>query len=137
MEILKSSLKQIPEADRVKGRVYGVDESISGTLDCVAIYGGFNKSIRNVEWKRWFELPESMLPVREVMPEEFELKQGEWEYDSPLHECWSDISKLTISDSIRFRRFKVIPPQSRSIPHYPCWHEGGAIGVLEGCDCDI
>jgi hypothetical protein len=121
MEILKSSLKQIPEADRVKGRVYGVGDVMDWHLVKVAIFNNGNKDISGSSWKFWFELPESMLPVREVevMPDEFELKQGEWEYDSPLHECWSDISKLTRAGSLRFRRFKVIstnPAQSLTIP---------------------
>jgi hypothetical protein len=119
MEILKSSLKQVPEADRVKGRVYGVGDDLSGELESISIFESGHTSIHGTHFDFWFELPESMLPVREVMPEEFELKQGEWEYDSPLHECWSDISKLTIADSLRFRRFKVIstnPAQTLNIP---------------------
>ena len=121
MEILKSSLKQVLENERVKGRVYGVADDLNGVLDVSAIFNYGNKSATNTHWKFWFELPESMLPVREVevMPEEFKLKQGEWQYDSPLHECWSDISKLTRAGSLRFRRFKPIstnPAQSLSIP---------------------
>jgi hypothetical protein len=71
MEILKSSLKQVPEADRVKGRVYGVSDDLNGGLEISAIFNYGNKSATNTHWKHWFELPESMLPVREVevMPE--------------------------------------------------------------------
>jgi hypothetical protein len=71
MEILKSSLKQVPEAERVKGRVYGVGDTLDGKLEVLAIFGYVNRSIFGVHWNFWFELPESMLPVREVevMPE--------------------------------------------------------------------
>ena len=121
MDILKSSLKQVPENERVKGRVYGTSDILGGELTGVDIFKCDNRCATGTRWKHWFELPESMLPVREVevMPEEFELKQGEWQYDSPLHECWSDISKLTRAGSLRFRRFKPIstnPAQSLSIP---------------------
>jgi hypothetical protein len=66
MEILKSSLKQIPEAERVKGRVYGVGDVMDWHLLKVAIFNNGNKDISGSLWKFWFELPESMLPT--VMP---------------------------------------------------------------------
>jgi hypothetical protein len=71
MEILKSSLKQVPENERVKGRVYGVSDDLNGGLEISAIFNYGNKSATNTHWKFWFELPESMLPVCEVevMPE--------------------------------------------------------------------
>jgi hypothetical protein len=71
MEILKSSLKQVPEADRVKGRVYGVADDLKGELTMASIFSHLNKSVTDTHWSFWFELPESMLPVRkvEVMPE--------------------------------------------------------------------
>jgi len=121
MEILISSLKQVPENERVKGRVYGVSDDLNGELESITIFKSGHTSIHGGHFNYWFDLPESMLPVRgvEVMPEKFELKQGEWQYDSPLHECWSDISKLTSAGSLRFRRFKPIslnPAQTLSIP---------------------
>jgi hypothetical protein len=76
--IQKSELTQVPVEQRVPGRVYGVDENLEGILDVVAIYKDNNQSVRGVTWNYWFALPESMLPVREL-PDEFELKQGEWE----------------------------------------------------------
>jgi hypothetical protein len=71
MEILKSSLKQVPENERVKGRVYGVADDMNGGLEISAIFNYGNKSATNTHWKHWFALPESMLPTREVevMPE--------------------------------------------------------------------
>jgi hypothetical protein len=71
MEILKSSLKQVPENERVKGRVYGVADDMNGGLEISAIFNYGNKSATNTHWKFWFELPESILPTREVevMPE--------------------------------------------------------------------
>jgi hypothetical protein len=67
MEILKSSLKQVPENERVKGRVYGVSYSLEGKLDAVALFESGNTSMYSSHWDFWFELPESMLPT--VMPE--------------------------------------------------------------------
>jgi hypothetical protein len=74
MEILKSSLKQVPENERVKGRVYGVADymdSTNGELTITAIFNYGNTAKGNTHWNHWFELPESMLPTREVevMPE--------------------------------------------------------------------
>jgi hypothetical protein len=71
MEILKSSLKQVPEADRVKGRVYGVADDLNGELESISIFESGHTSIHGTHFDFWFELPESMLPVRkvEVMPE--------------------------------------------------------------------
>jgi hypothetical protein len=70
MEILKSSLKQVPENERVKGRVYGVGYDLYGYLYNVDFNKNGNYGVRDC-WDYWFELPESMLPVREVevMPE--------------------------------------------------------------------
>jgi len=71
MEILKSSLKQVPENERVKGWVYGVSDSINGQLERVAIFSHGDTPMHGVHWNHWFEIPESMIPVREVevMPE--------------------------------------------------------------------
>jgi hypothetical protein len=77
MEILKSSLKQVPEAERVKGRVYGVADVMDGQLENVAIFMSGNSSIRGFHFNFWFELPESMLPTG--MPE----VGKEYEFDSP------------------------------------------------------
>jgi len=118
MEILKSSLKQVPEADRVKGRVYGVADDLNGELTLTSIFSHLNKSATDTRWRYWFELPESMLPTREVevMPEEFELKQGEWEYYSPWHNGWRNISSFTGNESFPFRKVRLNPAQSLSIP---------------------
>jgi hypothetical protein len=67
MEILKSSLKQVPENERVKGRVYGVADGLDGELGLMVFYDHAGKDSCGVYWKYWFELPESMLPT--VMPE--------------------------------------------------------------------
>jgi len=81
MEILKSSLKQVPEADRVNGRVYGVADDLNGELESISIFESGHTSIHGTHFDFWFELPESMLPVRkvEVMPEvgrEYEFSTG-------------------------------------------------------------
>jgi len=69
MEVLKKDLRQVPENERVKGRVYGVADELVGKLDICAIYKQSDISNREERWNYWLELPESMLPVREVMPE--------------------------------------------------------------------
>jgi hypothetical protein len=77
MEILKSSLKQVPENERVKGRVYGVSDDLEGKLEVAALFESGNTSMYSTHWSFWFELPESMLPVR--MPE----VGKDYEFDSP------------------------------------------------------
>ncbi len=71
MEILKSSLKQVPENERVNGRVYGVADRLEGQFKHVTIFSHGNTNMIGVPWLFWFELPESTLPTREVevMPE--------------------------------------------------------------------
>jgi len=105
MEILKSSLKQVPEAERVKGRLYGVSDDLKGELTTTSIFNYGNTSKSDAHWNFWFELPESMLPVREVMPDEFELKQGEWE---KLYE--GDWCALLTTQT--YRRIKTLPQLS-------------------------
>jgi len=63
--IQKSELTQVPVEQRVPGRVYGVSDSLGGELETVEIFDPLDE----VEWQYWFALPESMLPVREAMPE--------------------------------------------------------------------
>jgi hypothetical protein len=78
---------------------------MDGALDVSSIFNYGNKSATNTHWKYWFELPESMLPVRkvEVMPEvgqEYEFSDdgvkwyrqilrsfdsgGDWQYIRPI-----------------------------------------------------
>jgi hypothetical protein len=77
--IQKSELEIVPVEQRIPGRVYGVDNKLEGELDLVVIYKDNKQSVRGVTWEYWFALPESMLPVREVLPDEFELKHSEWD----------------------------------------------------------
>jgi len=77
--IQKSELQQVPVEQRVQGRVYGVSDDLEGELFLVKIYHSDSNDIDECHWKYWFAIPESMLPVREVMPDEFELKHVEWE----------------------------------------------------------
>jgi hypothetical protein len=93
--IQKSELTQVPVEQRVPGRVYGVSDSLEGELYVVKIYHNYSNDIDGCQWTFWFALPESMLPVREL-PDEFELKQGEWEIDnvdgtnfSPMLYSWN------------------------------------------------
>jgi len=66
--IQKSELTQVPVEQRVPGRVYGVGDTLDGVLLHVDIHKNKNEGYW-AHWKYWFALPESMLPVREVMPE--------------------------------------------------------------------
>jgi hypothetical protein len=79
--ILKSELKQVPVEQRVPGKLYWVSDILEGEFDDTAfrIFKSGNESTTGTNWRYWFALPESMLPVREL-PDEFELKRGEWEY---------------------------------------------------------
>ena len=103
--IQKSELQQVPVEQRIPGRVYGVADTLDGGLLHVDIHKNKNEGYW-ANWKYWFALPESMLPVREVMPDKFELKQGEWEYDSEYHEKWMRISAIGNYESMKFRRIK-------------------------------
>ena len=69
--IQKSELKQVPVEQRVPGRLYGVSTCLEGCLTRFGIFGIGSDDIDGYYWQYWFELPESMLPVREVqvMPE--------------------------------------------------------------------
>jgi hypothetical protein len=102
--IQKSELQIVPVEQRVPGRVYGVADTLDGGLLHVDIHKNKNEGYW-ANWKYWFALPEPMLPVREVMPDEFELKQGEWDVKtidgnfSPLY-C-----------DFEFRRIKPTLPQ--------------------------
>jgi hypothetical protein len=71
MEILKSSLKQVPENERVKGRVYGISDDMEGELSTFSVHCEDDSDWEGMRWLFWFAIPESMLPVREVevMPE--------------------------------------------------------------------
>jgi hypothetical protein len=117
MEILKSSLKQVPENERVKGRVYGVSDNLEGELVNLRVsHEGIRDTDNNgLIWDYWFELPESMLPVRdvEVMPEvgkEYEFSDDgvKW-YKQTLgyfnNDQWEHIRPITTN-----------PAQTLSIP---------------------
>jgi len=116
MEILKSSLKQVPENDRVKGRVYGVADECIDEICAVAIYNYGDLDVTGCEWVFWFELPESMLPTHEVevMPEvgreyEFSDDGGHW-YKQTLKGFASN------GDWKHIRPIQSSPAQTLSIP---------------------
>jgi hypothetical protein len=67
--IQKSELTQVPVEQRVPGQIYGVADSLDNELLRVAIFDNGCMSTYGEHAKYWFALPESMLPVREVMPE--------------------------------------------------------------------
>jgi hypothetical protein len=89
--IQKSELQIVPVEQRVPGRVYGVGDELSGELEIVRIARKDAKDFFGKTWQYWFALPESMLPVREVMPDEFELKNGEWELANFGETMWSPL----------------------------------------------
>lgn len=119
MEILKSSLKQVPESDRVKGRVYGVADECIDKICAVAIYNYGDLDVTGCEWVFWFELPESMLPTREVevMPE----VGREYEFSDDGVHCFKRVlSGFCVHNSIgNFKHIRPIttnPAQTLSIP---------------------
>jgi hypothetical protein len=67
--IQKSELQQVPVEQRVPGRIYGVSDDLLGTLHFMVLFGWESQDSMGTKWKYWFALPESMLPVREAMPE--------------------------------------------------------------------
>jgi hypothetical protein len=107
--ILKSELKQVPVAQRVPGKLYWVSDILEGEFDDTAfrIFKSGNESTTGTNWRYWFELPESLLPVREL-PDEFELKEGEWEWFRDVFNEWKR------ANGLKYRRIKTIP--SLTIP---------------------
>jgi hypothetical protein len=77
--IQKSELTQVPVEQRVPGRVYGVADGLDGDLYLVKIYHNDSNDIDGCQWRFWFALPESMLPVREL-PDQIKLDLNEWSY---------------------------------------------------------
>lgn len=80
--IQKSELQQVPVEQRVPGRLYGVADDLDGELNSFRILKYGNESTSGQLWCYWFEIPESLLPVREVqlMPEvgkEYEFSENE------------------------------------------------------------
>jgi len=81
--IQKSELKQVPVEQRVPGRLYGVSDTLDGELLHFTIHKNKNEGYWAkywANWQYWFELPESMLPVREVIPDQIILDLNEWSY---------------------------------------------------------
>jgi hypothetical protein len=116
MEILKSSLKQVPENERIKGRVYGTSDTLEGELTGVDIFNGGNMCATGTLWQFWFELPESMLPTREVevMPEA--LKDYEFS-DDGVH--WYKQTLTGFASNGNWKHIRPIqfnPAQTLSIP---------------------
>jgi len=102
--IQKSELKQVPVEQRVPGRVYGVSDECRNEINFFAIYNDGDSDVHGREWVFWFALPESMLPVREV-PDEFELKEGEWEFFADVFNEWKR------ANGLKYRRIKPTFPQ--------------------------
>ena len=99
--IQKSELKQVPVEQRVPGRWYGSSDTVTGWLDQIVCHKEGRYDTSGTPWEYYFELPESMLPVREL-PDEFELKAGEWE--KLFRGEWSDME-----NSYKLRRAKSLP----------------------------
>jgi len=80
--ILKSELKQVPVEQRVPGKWYGAADDLDGQLVFMVCHKDGRRDTSETPWAYWFEIPESMLPVREVqvMPDKFTLDLNEWSY---------------------------------------------------------
>jgi hypothetical protein len=118
MEILKSSLKQVPEAERVKGRVYGVADECRNEINFFAIYNDGDSDVHGREWVFWFELPESMLPTREVevMPEvgkDYEFSDDGVKWFRCELDLFTDVHGYVFK---RIRPIQFNPAQTLSIP---------------------
>lgn len=122
-----TKLTPVAEKERVKGNWYVVSEGMDDKLPVIVLYHSSNRGMDCTgeqswaEWNYWFAIPPNLpgFPAQEL-PDEFELKEGEYEYDSDYHKGWSNISKLTDNKQIRFRRIKpklpttTIPEQTES-----------------------
>ncbi len=103
--IQKSELTQVPVEQRIPGRVYGVADRLEGELDQIVWHKEGNNDNDDIHWELWFALPQSMLPVREVMPDEFELKEGEWEWFGDVFNEWKR------ANGLKYRRIKPTLPE--------------------------
>jgi len=101
--IQKSELTQVPVKKRVPGKLYWVSDILEDEFDDTAfrIFKSGNESTTGTNWRFWFEIPESMLPVREL-PDEFELKEGEWDVKT------TDGNFSPIYCDFEFRRVKTV-----------------------------
>ncbi len=93
--IQKSELQQVPVEQRVPGRLYGVADDLDGELNSFRILKYGNESTSGQLWCYWFELPESMLPVREVQVMPDVGKEYEFSDDGKI---WSKIKLASFCD---------------------------------------
>jgi hypothetical protein len=57
---------------------------LDGELNLMVFYRDGDKDTSDVSWNYWFDLPESMLPVREVMPEIIKFDRDKYDYHIDL-----------------------------------------------------
>lgn len=115
MEIIldKKKLTYVRQQDRVQGNWYIVLEDVKCSSPLMVQWHSGDRSMdawgtESVKFNFWFEIPPNLpgFPVAEL-PDEFELKAGEWEYSS------GDIFR-GYSNTIEYRRIKTLP--SLTIP---------------------
>jgi hypothetical protein len=117
--IQKIELTQVPVEQRVPGQIYGVADTLDGGLFHVDIHINKNEGYW-AHWIFWFALPESMLPVQEL-PDEFELKEGEWEWFGDVFNEWKR------ANGLKYRRIKPTFPEL----NIPCGTKSEQIEMLE------
>jgi hypothetical protein len=118
-----TKLTPVAEKDRVRGSWYVVADYMGDGNTCsIRRYHSGNKDMvqdgrDSNHYRHWFAIPPNLpgFPVQEL-PDEFELKAGEWEYESAIYRKFVDVARFSAHKGfMRFRRIKPKLP-SLSIP---------------------
>lgn len=103
MENFKLDLTQltpVAEKDRVRGNWYVVADLIREEYPRLEQYHESNKDFSDCPWKHWFAIPSNLPGFQTAeLPDEFELKAGEW----------LDASGFTVPYSQKFKRKPPLP----------------------------
>jgi hypothetical protein len=113
--ILKSELQIVPVEQRVPGRIYVVSDNLHGELKRVEVFKEQSYDIGGTSWEYWFELPESMLPNKEVivMPE----VGKEYEFSDNGVNWYTDTLKRFCTNRTNWQYIRPIQPlPSLTIP---------------------
>ena len=102
-----SKLTPVAEADRIKGNWSVVADSMSGnTMIRIAQFDYSRYCLYGTIWHFWFAIPPGLpgFPSGEL-PDEFELKAGEWECTN----FYGNFVKISVNST--FRRIKPTLPE--------------------------
>jgi hypothetical protein len=107
MENFKLDLTQlthVEEKDRIKGNWYVVADYLNDDTPPILQFKERNLDTGSSNWKYWLQIPPNLpgFPKSEL-PDEFELKAGEWDYYNKWTRCWEK------SKGAKYRRNKQLP----------------------------